>query len=133
MGKPKHRVGDKIRVKMNSEICPGMRGIVAEVNVDRLVIKGVSDDKLFSVASAEITNFSLAARKAWEKMPERQVGRPKGSTVCDRISVTIRVDRDLWGIFRVAEAEGIVKDRTLTINNWLRDGLQHLNNRKRAS
>ncbi len=110
-----------------------MRGIVAEVNVDRLVIKGVSDDKLFSVASAEITNFSLAARKAWEKMPERQVGRPKGSTVCDRISVTIRVDRDLWGIFRVAEAEGIVKDRTLTINNWLRDGLRHLNNRKRAS
>jgi hypothetical protein len=133
MGQPKHQVGDKIRVKMNSEVCPGIRGIVAEVNVDRLVIRGVSDDKLFTVTSAEVTNFSSAARKAWEKMPERQVGRPKGSTVCDRISVTIRVDRDLWCIFRVAEAQGIVKDRTLTINNWLRLGLEHLNNRKPTS
>lgn len=129
----KHLVGDKIRVKASSDICPGMRGVVAEVKSDRLLVRRVSDDELFTLMCSEVINFSLAARKAWEKMPERQVGRPKGSTVCDRISVTIRVDRELWESFRVAEARGVVKDRTHTINNWLRDGLQNLNPRKRGS
>ena len=133
MADPRHQAGDKIRVKLQSETCPGVRGVVVEVIVDQLVVRRIPDDKLFTVKIAEITNFSQAARKAWEKMPERQVGRPKGSTVCDRVSVTIRVNRNLWERFRAAEAEGIVEDRTDTLNNWLRDGLQHLTARKRAS
>jgi uncharacterized protein (DUF4415 family) len=128
-----HQPGDKIRVKACSASCPGVRGVVVEVKAGRLLMRSVSDDKLFTVNVEEITNFSLAARKAWKKMPERQVGRPKGSTVCDRVSVTIRVDRDLWESFRVAEADGIVKDRTVTLNGWLREGLEQIAAGKRAS
>jgi len=118
---------------MRSVTCPGARGIIESINSDRVVIRRVSDEKVFTLNMAEITNFSLAARKAWKKMPARQVGRPKGSTVCDRLSVTIRVDRDLWQTFRMAEDSGIIMDRTLTLNNWIRHGLQHLTYRKRAS
>jgi uncharacterized protein (DUF4415 family) len=53
-------------------------------------------------------------------MPDRRVGRPKGSTVCDRVSVTIRLDRDLWESFRAAESTGYVTDRTATLNSWIR-------------
>jgi hypothetical protein len=68
-------------------------------------------------------------------MPERRVGRPKGSTVCDRISVTIRFDRELWQRFRIAETEGLIADRTATFNAWLEEHLDrvHLKSKKIAS
>jgi hypothetical protein len=46
--------------------------------------------------------------------------------VCDRVSVTIRLDRDLWEHFRVAESAGIIADRTATVNTSIREQLQKL-------
>ena len=40
------------------------------------------------VKPREITNYSLAARKAWKTEPNRGVGRPLGLRLCDRVSVT---------------------------------------------
>ncbi len=40
------------------------------------------------VAPEQVTNYSLAVRKAWVTGPDRAVGRKKGTKLCDRVSVT---------------------------------------------
>src|SRR5262249_24499021 len=77
-----------------------------------------------SVGAEDLTNFSLAARRAWQWMPHRKVGRPVGSKVSDRLSVIFRVDRALWHEFLAAEQVGLVRDRTSVINECLRSVLQ---------
>jgi len=86
--------------------------------------------ELIAVASKFVTNFSLAARKAWKNMPHRQVGRPKGSRHCDRVSVTLRIDRELWEKFKQDELAGLIEDRTATINAWFREMLAKLKHTK---
>src|SRR5919106_2704120 len=121
----KSEVGDKIKLK-NHRGAP-MRGIVEEVRGDELLIRLHESGELVAVASDLVTNFSLAARKAWKNMPHRQVGRPKGTRHCDRVSVTLRIDRALWEQFKRDESAGRIKDRTATINLWLREMLDKLN------
>jgi hypothetical protein len=92
----------------------------------RLTIRVKGVDLSIEVSAEEVTNFSLAARKAWETAPGRRVGRRKGTRLCDRVSVTLRLDRDLWQDFRSKESSGIIEDRTATINAWLREKLAQL-------
>jgi hypothetical protein len=118
-------VGDKVKLKRSATAAAGAHGVITEAS-DPLSIRLDDSGEIITVSTDLVTNFSLAARKAWQNMPERNVGRPKGSRVCDRVSVTIRVDRDLWERFRRAEAIGIVADRTLTLNRWIAEGLDNL-------
>jgi uncharacterized protein (DUF4415 family) len=120
----KPEVGDKIKLK-NHRGAP-MRGIVEEVQDDELLIRLHESGELVAVASELVTNFSLAARKAWKNMPHRQVGRPRGARHCDRVSVTLRIDRALWEQFKRDESEGRIRDRTATINFWFREMLDKL-------
>jgi uncharacterized protein (DUF4415 family) len=120
----KPEVGDKIKLK-NHRGAP-MRGIVEEVQDDELLIRLHESGELVAVASELVTNFSLAARKAWKNMPHRQVGRPRGARHCDRVSVTLRIDRELWEQFKRGESEGRIRDRTATINFWFREMLDRL-------
>jgi hypothetical protein len=120
----KPEVGDKIKLK-NYHGAP-MRGIVEEVHGDELLIRLHESGELVAVASELVTNFSLAARKAWKNMPHRQVGRPRGARHCDRVSVTLRIDRALWEQFKRDESEGRIRDRTATINFWFREMLDKL-------
>jgi uncharacterized protein (DUF4415 family) len=120
----KPEVGDKIKLK-NHRGAP-MRGIVEEVQGDELLIRLHESGELVAVASELVTNFSLAARKAWKNMPHRQVGRPRGARHCDRVSVTLRIDRALWEQFKRDESEGRIRDRTATINFWFREMLDKL-------
>ncbi|MGI0014177.1 MAG: hypothetical protein ACREBU_12160, partial [Nitrososphaera sp.] len=45
---------------------------------------------------------------------------------CDRVSVTLRIDRALWEQFRQDESEGLINDRTATVNAWFREKLAKL-------
>ena len=63
-------------------------------------------------------------------MPNRRVGRPKGARHCDRVSVTLRIDRELWEQFKCDESEGLIEDRTATINSWLREMMDKLRQTK---
>jgi hypothetical protein len=110
-------VGDKVRLK--SPRYAKERGVVVSVD-DRLILVQVNGAQI-ELDQDEVTNLSLAARKAWKSMPHRRVGRPKGSCLCDRVSVTLRIDRQLWAEFRRLEADGLIDDRTATINAWLRE------------
>ena len=121
-------VGDKVRLKDPSSA--PMRGVVAVVYGDELLVRLDESGELVTVASARVTNFSLAARKAWKNMPHRSVGRPKGARHCDRVSVTLRIDRELWEKFKQDESEGLIEDRTATINMWFREMLDKLKRTK---
>src|SRR5438105_4199966 len=109
------QAGDKVRLKRAIE--SGDRAIVQQVERGALVVRlEGSGGSVVRVALEEVTNLSLAARKAWASMPQRAVGRPKGSRVYDRVSVTLRIDREVWEEFKVLEAAGLIGDRTATIN-----------------
>jgi uncharacterized protein (DUF4415 family) len=124
----KPEVGDKIKLKSHNGI--PARAVVEEVHGDKLLVRLDESGQRIAVASELVTNFSLAARKAWKNMPHRQVGRPRGARHCDRVSVTLRIDRELWEQFKRDESAGRIKDRTATINAWLRDMLDKLRHTK---
>src|SRR4030095_13210071 len=117
-------IGDKVKLKGYNSA--STRGVVEAVQGGELLVRLDESGELVPVASACVTNFSLAARKAWKNMPHRHVGRPKGARHCDRISVTLRIDRELWAQFKRGESEGRIRDRTATINVWLREMLDRL-------
>ena len=116
--------GDKIRLKTGN--FAGSRGIVEATEEGKLVIRLENSIRRVLAEPWEVLNFSVAARKAWRSMPKRRVGRPKGMRSCDRVSVTLRIDRDLWEQFRSKESTGIIDDRTATVNAWLREKLAEL-------
>ena len=121
-----HHIGDKVRLKRNRRGPHSDRGLITAVSSDRLSVRIDASSEVVTAGHDEVTNFSLAARKAWENMPRRNVGRPKGSRVCDRVSVTIRVERSLWERLREAEAAGVVRHRTAALNSWIASGLDSL-------
>jgi uncharacterized protein (DUF4415 family) len=117
--------GDKVRLKGESH--HGERGVVENVRATSVVVRLDETSERVQVSLSEVTNFSLAARKAWERMPGRRVGRPKGSTTTNRVSVTLRIDRELWERFKLAETGGLIHDRTTVINEWIAEQLDELN------
>ena len=113
--------GDRVKLKDTNHF--GMRGKVKGVSGSCLSIELADVDEVLQLTDGEVTNFSLAARKAWKSMPHKRVGRPRGSRVCDRTSVTFRIDRDLWNEFRALEVDRLIKNRTNLINTILREKL----------
>lgn len=122
--------GDKVRLK--AKVASGQRGIVQAVRGRMLAVR-LEDGQTVEVPVDRVLNFSLAARKAWVSRPNRRVGRPKGLKLCDRVSVTLRIDRDLWEQFRKFEAGGAIEGRTATINRWLREKLVKIQHRESAA
>jgi len=114
------KIGDKVCVKANKE-----RGIVSRLKGSVLVVL-LDNGEAVDLRESDITNYSLAARKAWKNMPSRRVGRPKGTVKTDRISVTLRIDRELWEAFKAAEKRGLISDRTSTVNDWIAEKLSEL-------
>jgi hypothetical protein len=116
--------GDKVRVKSGQH--SGERGVILAIDGNKFVIRLEGSGRSVRVVPRSVTNFSLAARKAWITGPNRAVGRRKGTKLCDRLSVTLRIDRDLWARFRAMEGTGLIEGRTASINRWLRQKLDEL-------
>jgi hypothetical protein len=123
--------GDKVRLKAGTHA--GERGLLDGFEGEELVIRLEDSGRKVRVSADQITNFSLAARKAWVTEPDRAVGRRKGTKLSDRVSVTLRLDRDVWEQFRGLEEAGIIQDRTRLINGWFREKLAGLENGGRKS
>lgn len=111
--------GDKVRIKRGA--FAGERGILVRPQSGQWIVSLVQRDGSILVPNDDLTNYSLAARRAWRSMPDRKVGRPAGSKVSDRVSVIFRIDRILWNAFLNAEQSGLVEDRTYVINECLRN------------
>jgi hypothetical protein len=116
--------GDKVRLKAGEH--RGERGMVETVDGGKLAVRLESSARVVRVLPEQVTNFSLAARKAWVTEPNRGVGRRKGTRLCDRVSVTLRLDRDLWERFTALQEAGAIEDRTAVINRWFREKLAEL-------
>ncbi len=116
--------GDKVRLKVGPH--SGERGVVDAVDGAKLLVRLEASGQVVRVLSESVTNYSLAARKAWVTEPNRGVGRRKGTKLCDRISVTLRIDRDLWERFKGMEGAGLIEDRTAAVNRWLREKMNEL-------
>lgn len=108
--------GDKVR--LNSGPHKGVRGIIcAELNGVLEVNLGSGDTA--HVLPEEATNYSLAARRAWEAMPKR-AGRPKGQNPVKRM-VSMRLDADVLEMLREAVELGLVANREKAVNDWIRE------------
>jgi hypothetical protein len=127
----KAAAGDKVRMKIGEHT--GERGVVEEIDGEKLLIRLDESKAKSRVTPEQVTNFSLAARKAWVTGPNRAVGRKKGTKLCDRVSVTLRFDRDLWEHFLALEEERVIDDRTGLINGWFREKLADLDRGGRKS
>ncbi len=125
----KAEAGDKVRLKAGTHA--GERGLVEGMDGEKLVIRLEDSDLRLRVTLEQVTNFSLAARKAWVTGPNRAVGRRKGTKLCDRVSVTLRLDRDLWELFKSLEEDRVIDDRTAVINSWFREKLAELDGGER--
>jgi hypothetical protein len=111
-------VGDKVQIKAGHSHT-GHRGEIEGVNGGLCRVR-LDDGTLVRIPEAGLRNFSSAARQAWNAMPDRRVGRPKGSKTCDRVSVTLRLDRSLWSRYLILEQKGQLKDRTSLFNEFLK-------------
>jgi hypothetical protein len=127
----KAEAGDKVRLKAGTHA--GARGLLDAFDGDKLVIQLEGSGFKIQVTAEQVTNFSLAARKAWATEPDRAVGRRKGTKLHDRVSVTLRLDRDIWERFLDLEEDGVIDDRTGLINGWFREKLAGLDGGGRQS
>jgi hypothetical protein len=125
----KPELDDKVRLKSGTHA--GARGLVEAIDGDKLLVRLDHSGSTVRVAAAQLTNYSLAARKAWVTEPNRAVGRRKGTRLTDRVSVTLRLDRHIWEQFRRLEDEGLIDDRTEAINKWFREQLAEIERKGR--
>jgi hypothetical protein len=121
--------GDKVRVKVGNH--SGERGVVEAVEGEKLLVRLEESGANVLVTPEQVTNYSLAARKAWVTGPDRAVGRRKGTKLTDRVSVTLRLDRELWEQFQALEKAGVIDDRTGLINRWFREKLAQIDRERR--
>ena len=63
-----HHVGDKVRLRSGDH--KGQRGTIEAYTHEQLEIQLNTGAKT-QIAPEEVTNFSLAARKAWQTMKEQ--------------------------------------------------------------
>src|SRR5262245_3360983 len=116
-----HRIGDKIRIRSGPH--RGQRGIVHAASGNLLNVQ-LDTGSNIQVTPDVITNYSRAARHAWEKMPKR-AGRPKAGEPRKRM-VSLRVDRDIWERLGRAVDQGLIASREQAVNDWIRDNLDRL-------
>lgn len=108
--------GDKVRIKTGSHA--GERGVL-QIAADGTLAVKLDSGKMISALGEELTNFSLAARRAWEVMPKR-AGRPISAGPQKRM-VSIRIDSEVWELLGEAVELGRIRSRESAINAWLRE------------
>jgi len=111
----------------------GERGVVESVDGDKLMVRLEKAALAVRLQVDQVTNYSLAARKAWVTDPDRGVGRRKGTKIRDRVTVTFRIDRDLWEDFVKLVEIGRIEDRNSVVNTWFREKLAGLGGERRPN
>ena len=120
----KVQIGDKVRVKSGE--FKGQRGIVIAMHNEQIEIELIVGNATQLLDESELTNYSLAARRAWQKMPKK-AGRPRSFKRKKMIS--IRLDEELWARLGKAVENGFVNSREEAVNNWLRERLDAVTDR----
>jgi len=120
------RLGDKVRIRSGPHA--RARGIIsAESNGDVEIELGTGDK--IPVLPQDITNYSLAARRAWQAMPKR-TGRPKGQKPVKRM-ISMRLDPDVWSMLHEAAERGLIPNCEKAVNDWVREQVMPLLSQER--
>ncbi len=122
----KTKVGDKVRVKEGSGA--GLRGVVFLVGDSQLAVN-LADGRQISARPEALTNFSLAARRAWAVMPKR-AGRPAASIARTRM-ISVRIDARLLEETERGVEMGRFKNRTAAIEAGLKVVLRSIDQRSK--
>ena len=113
--------GDKIRVRSGPH--GGARGVI-RTELDGLLEIQLDDRDIVTVPIEDVTNYSLAARRAWQVMPKR-AGRPQLAAPRKKM-VSMRIDVDVWNRLGQAVDLGLISSREEAVNSWLREQLDIL-------
>lgn len=116
-----HRVGDRIRIK--SGRWRGQRGLIRELLSEGELLLTVEDARPV-IASDSITNFSLAARRAWVTRPKR-AGRPMLAKPRKKM-VSLRIDIETIDALSVLSEHGLITNREQAVNEWLKERTREL-------
>jgi hypothetical protein len=108
---------DKVRIKVGP--LAGERGIVRHVSDDVCTVQSQSGRLSRPLRWADVTNYSLAARRAWFVMPKR-AGRPRKKAI-SRV-VSLRLDCELLRVLD-REASLCLVSRSEVIDRALREML----------
>ena len=100
-----------------------MRGVIVSEADGMLVVE--LQEETIKIVPDEVTNYSLAARRAWTAMPKK-AGRPRLSASRKKKMVSLRIDADLWERLGQAAEAGLISNRGQAVNNWLREQLDLL-------
>lgn len=110
-----HRTGDKVRISRGHYAKE--RGIIQSTADDSLWIE-LTSGAIVNVAEDQITNYSLAARRAWKIRP-KQAGRPKLDDSAKKKMVSLRLDPEMWARLGRAVELGMISNREKAVNSWL--------------
>jgi hypothetical protein len=72
------------------------------------------------VPREDVTNYSLAARRAWQTRPKR-AGRPR-STSPKRL-ISVRIEPGLLDQMAVMAEAGLIPSREQAMNRWIAEGI----------
>jgi uncharacterized protein (DUF4415 family) len=108
--------GDRIRIRSGNYT--GARGVIRS-ELDGLLEVQLDESDIVTVPIKDVTNYSLAARRAWQVMPKR-AGRPKGQKPIKRM-VSMRLDADVWNMLQEAADRGLIPNREKAVNDWVRE------------
>lgn len=114
-------IGDKVRIRSNAYA--KKKGVVQAKAGELLEIQ-LDEGPLIHVEPSELTNYSLAARRAWQTMP-KQSGRPQLAVPRKRM-VSLRLDIDVFDDLDKAAKSGLIPNKEQAVNNWLRQQLDLL-------
>ena len=120
--------GDKIRVR--SGPYARARGIIQAEKEGKLEIQ-LDYGNTILIEPQEITNYSLAARRAWQAMPKR-AGRPQLSSPRKKM-VSMRIDIEIWDRLGEAVELGLIPSREEAVNTWLHEQVESLFNKNHSS
>lgn len=112
--------GDKLRIRGGRH--SGRRALLLGTAGRRIRVQLESGAVITLSTRTPITNFSLAARRAWQVMPKR-AGRRAQETPRSRM-LSIRFDRALLARLDRAVAEGAASSRSQAIEEWVQRGVE---------
>ena len=107
--------GDKVRLKTGP--AAGQRGLVFLVGGSQLGVT-LEDGRQVSASPADLTNYSLAARRAWAAMPKK-AGRPPAPVARTRM-ISVRIDASVLVEADRAVSAGRFPNRTAAIEAGLK-------------
>jgi hypothetical protein len=119
------QIGDKVKIRSGSHA--GARGVIQGEDIGLIHVR-LETGEVVNLTALEITNFSLAARRAWEVMPKKS-GRPTLDEPRKKM-VSLRLDVDVIEMLDKASELSLIENKTEAINKCLRTELRRIFEKK---